>query len=219
MLARFLFESMKNLMYMHMHFTFNLLHIITVSFSIKIMFLEKQNPLHTCILWWSFRNTWPGKCIYDIITRAFKLKLLPVSADVELWTVLWVYPKIRAHFVYGWRLHTKTHWKADSRQYNELHGVHNCFFLVWFLISIHLTLTVMALDNVYIQPFIPRFSTFRVVGKHLNQFLNRELDGREAFRTWRNAWVTFENSIHWYEWFLCVRDTTPGNPLLDNEEF
>lgn len=52
-----------------------------------------------------------------------------------------------------------------------------------FSISIHLTLTVMALDIVYIQPFSPRFSNFRIVGEHMNQFLNRELDGREAFGT------------------------------------
>lgn len=42
---------------------------------------------------------------------------------------------------------------------------------------------VMALDIVYIQPFSPRFSNFRIVGEHMNQFLNRELDGREAFGT------------------------------------
>lgn len=41
----------------------------------------------------------------------------------------------------------------------------------------------MALDIVYIQPFSPRFSNFRIVGEHMNQFLNRELDGKEAFGT------------------------------------
>lgn len=41
----------------------------------------------------------------------------------------------------------------------------------------------MALDIVYIQPFSPRFSNFRIVGERMNQFLNRELDGREAFGT------------------------------------